>query len=151
METPSPIIRTSEPVLVKLLEMILFKWIFLRWWSFLLGSLAVTFIVLLFWIHFFPLVFFICNGSPSMGKFWSCYCLSFHWLFVKFQRGYFSSSSSLWQFLCWLISSSLLLRDILWDDISKLKESTDVSKLCGWVQAGIDVYIPHCKYQVKPD
>ena len=151
METPSPIIRTSEPVLVKLVEMILFKWIFLRWWSFLLGSLAVTFIVLLFWIHFFPLVFFIYNGSRSMGKFWSCYCLSFHWLFVKFQRGCSSSSSSLWQFLCWLISSSWSLRDILWDDISKLKESTDVSKLCGWVQVGIDVYIPHCKYQVKPD
>ena len=23
-------------------------------------------------------------------------------------------------------------------------------KFCEWVQVGIDVYIPHCKYQVKP-
>ena len=34
------------------------------------------------------------------------------------------------------------LRDVPWEDIF-------VSELCEWVQAGIDVYIPHRKYQVK--
>ena len=32
----------------------------------------------------------------------------------------------------------------------KLSACTAASELCEWVQVGIDVYIPHCKYQVKP-
>ena len=42
------------------------------------------------------------------------------------------------------------LRDVLWDDILKLSASAAASELCEWVQVGIDVYIPHRKYQVKP-
>ena len=34
--------------------------------------------------------------------------------------------------------------------IGKLGASTAASKFCEWVQVGIDVYIPHRKYQVKP-
>ena len=41
------------------------------------------------------------------------------------------------------------LRDVPWD-IFKLSTSTAASEFCGWVQVGIDVYIPHRKYQVKP-
>ena len=36
------------------------------------------------------------------------------------------------------------LTDVPWEDIFKLLN------LCEWVQVGIDVYIPHRKYQVKP-
>ena len=32
----------------------------------------------------------------------------------------------------------------------KLSASAAVNEFCEWVQVGIDVYIPHCKYQVKP-
>ena len=32
----------------------------------------------------------------------------------------------------------------------KLSASAAVSEICEWVQVGIDAYIPHCKYQVKP-
>ena len=32
----------------------------------------------------------------------------------------------------------------------KLSASAVASGFCEWVQVGIDVYIPHCKYQVKP-
>ena len=32
----------------------------------------------------------------------------------------------------------------------KLSASAAASKFCEWVQVGIDVYIPHRKYQVKP-
>ena len=39
------------------------------------------------------------------------------------------------------------LRDVPWEDIFKLDAS---SESCEWVVAGIDVYIPHRKYQVKP-
>ena len=42
------------------------------------------------------------------------------------------------------------LRDVPWEDIFKLSASTAASEFCEWVQVGIDVYIPHRKYQVKP-
>ena len=41
------------------------------------------------------------------------------------------------------------LRDVPWEDIFKLGASAAASEFCEWVQAGIDVYIPHRKYQVK--
>ena len=42
------------------------------------------------------------------------------------------------------------LRDVPWQDIFKLSASAAASEFCEWVQVGIDIYIPHCKYQVKP-
>ena len=42
------------------------------------------------------------------------------------------------------------LRDVSWENIFKLGASTAASEFCEWVQVGIDVYIPHRKYQVKP-
>ena len=42
------------------------------------------------------------------------------------------------------------LRDVPWEDIFKLGASAAAREFCMWVQGGIDVYIPHRKYQVKP-
>ena len=42
------------------------------------------------------------------------------------------------------------LRDVQWEDIFKLSSSAAASEFCEWVQVGINVYIPHLKYQVKP-
>ena len=42
------------------------------------------------------------------------------------------------------------LRDVPCKDIFKLSASAAASEFCEWVQVGIDVYIPHRKYQVKP-
>ena len=42
------------------------------------------------------------------------------------------------------------LRVVLWEVIFKLGASAAASEFCEWVQVGIDVYIPHRKYQVKP-
>ena len=42
------------------------------------------------------------------------------------------------------------LRDVSFEDIFKLSASAAASEFCEWVQVGIDVYIPHQKYQVKP-
>ena len=42
------------------------------------------------------------------------------------------------------------LRDIPWEDIFKLSASAAASEFCEWVQVGIDVYILHRKYHVKP-
>ena len=42
------------------------------------------------------------------------------------------------------------LRDVPWEVIFKSSASADASEFCEWVQVGIDVYILHRKYQVKP-
>ena len=42
------------------------------------------------------------------------------------------------------------LTDVLWEDIFKLSASAAANEFSEWVQVGTDVYIPHCKYQVKP-
>ena len=42
------------------------------------------------------------------------------------------------------------LRDVPWEDIFKVDASAAASEFCGWVQVGINVYVPHRKYQVKP-
>ena len=42
------------------------------------------------------------------------------------------------------------LRDVPREEIFKLSASAAASQFCEWFQVGIDVYIPHCKYQVKP-
>ena len=42
------------------------------------------------------------------------------------------------------------LTDVPLGDIFKLSASAAASEFCEWVQVGIDVYIPHRKYQVKP-
>ena len=41
------------------------------------------------------------------------------------------------------------LRDVPLEDIFKLGASA-ASEFCEWFQVGVDVYIPHRKYQVRP-
>ena len=111
--------------------------ILIRWLTFLLGSQTGMVTVLLFFIS-------------SIGKFWSC-CLSFQWLSLKlksdalFHRIACNDSHADWDDPC------DYLRDDSWEDIFKLGASAAASEFYEWVQLGIDVYIPYCKYQVKPD
>ena len=42
------------------------------------------------------------------------------------------------------------LRDVPWEGIFKPSASAAASECCEWVQVRTDVYIPNCKYQVKP-
>ena len=42
------------------------------------------------------------------------------------------------------------LRDVPWENIFKLSGSAAAIEFCEWVHVGIDVHIPHRKYQVKP-
>ena len=64
----------------------------------------------------------------------------------KFKKGIrkLSNCNRLWLFLC-----CDHFRDVPWEDIFKLSASAP-GKFCEWVHIGIDVYIPHHKYQVKP-
>ena len=42
------------------------------------------------------------------------------------------------------------MRDVPCEDIFKRGASAAASEFCEWVQVGIDVYICHRKYQIKP-
>ena len=42
------------------------------------------------------------------------------------------------------------MRDIPWEDFFKLSAYAAASEFSEWVQVGIDVYILHREYQVKP-
>ena len=42
------------------------------------------------------------------------------------------------------------LRDVPWENSVKLGASAAASEFWEWVQAGIEEYVPHRKYQVKP-
>ena len=123
--------------------------ILLRWLTFLHGSLTVTLTVMLFWIYlFFLTLLFVLQ--------W----LSLHWDFAAvsvsidfptnskqdapFHRISYDYSRADWDGLC------DHLRDVPWEDIFKLNASTAASEFCEWVKVGIDVYIPHHKYQIKP-
>ena len=112
LETLTSIIRTGLPILIELINLVnsiiilLSQMTLLRWLTFLHGSQTVILIVLLFWTYFFLLTLvFVLQWLPSIGKFWSCCCLSFHWLSIKFTMGCLVSSHSLWLFSCWLGSS----------------------------------------------
>ena len=91
-------------------------------------------------VSFFWCKYLFYNGFPSIGKFWSCFCLSFHWHSIKFTMGCSISSHSLWLFLCRLGWSPW---SFPWQDIFKLSDSASASDFCKWVQVRIDVYIPH--------
>ena len=42
------------------------------------------------------------------------------------------------------------LGDVPWEYFFKPSTFAAASEFCEWVQVGINLYIPHCKYQVKP-
>ena len=86
----------------------------------------------------------------SIGKFWSCCCLSFHWLSNKLK------TDALFYHIAYdysHVDSDGIhdhLRDVPWGDICKLRACAVANEFCDWFLVGIDLHIPHCKYQVKP-
>ena len=98
----------------------------LRWLTSLPGSLTVSLTVLLFWIYFglLTLVFVL-------------QWLSLHRIAYDYSRADWDGLRD-------------DLRDVPWEDIFKLRASAAATEFCEWVQVGIDVYIPHHKYQFKP-
>ena len=114
--------------------------------TFLLGFQTVILIVLPFWIYFFllTLVFFV------IVCWHSCFCVSFHWISIKFTKGFPVSSHSLWLFSCWLGRSSWLFERCSMGRISlKSLLLLLLLNIVSDVLIGIDVYTPHRKYQVK--
>ena len=154
LETLTSIIRTGLSILVALIELVNSAIIFLsqmtlfRWLTFLLGSQTVILIALLSWISFFLLMLlFALQWLPLHWKSWSSCCLGFHWISIKFTMvcpiAYDYSHAD-----CDSLCDHL--RGVPWEDIFNFVASAAASEFCKWVLAGIDVYIPHRKYQVKP-
>ena len=100
-------------------------------------------------IYFFWCKYLFYNGFPSIGKFWSCCCLSFHFDFPSNSNGVPVSWHSVWLFSCWLGPSLWSFERCFMRRYLKLSAFA-TSEFCDWVQVGIDVYISHCKYQAKP-
>ena len=111
-----------------------------------------TLTVLLFWIFFFllKLIFFSTMAFPPLGNsdhVFVSVSIDFPSNYQRdtlFHRIAYDYSCADWDGLC------DHLRDVPWEDIFKLGASAAASEFCEWVQVGIDVYIPHRKYQVKP-
>ena len=78
-------------------------------------------------------------------------------LLYQFPFTYHQSQNGMPCFIVWLMTILVLIGMffvIIWEmleHIFKLCASAAAHEFCEWVQVGIDVYIPHCKYQVKPD
>ena len=156
LETLTSIIRTGLPILVELIDLVNSAIIFisqmtlLRWLTFLLGSQTVILIVLLFWIYLFLLmILFVLQWLSLHWEILIMLLSQFPLIFqliqdAPFHRIAYDYSQADWDGLC------DHLRDVPWEYIFQLGASAAASEFCGWVQVGIDVYIPHRKYQVKP-
>ena len=157
LETLTSIIRTGLPILVELIDLVnpviifLSQTTLLRWLTFLLGSQTDS--------HSPALLDFFLSSDASI-----CSTMAFPPLGnsdhvvvpvsidfpsysqrdAPFHRIAYDYSRADWDGL------RDHLRDVPWEDIFKLSASAAASEFCEWVQVGIDVYIPHQKYQVNP-
>ena len=157
LKTLASIIRTALSILVELIDLVNSVTIFhsrlilLRWLTFLLASQTDS--------HSPALLDLILSPDASI-----CFTMAFP-PFENFDHNVVSVSIDIptnsqqdvqfhhtaYDYSCadW-DSLHDHLRDIPWEDIFKLGASAAASEFCEWVQVGIDVYIPHRKYQVKP-
>ena len=116
----------------------------LGWLTFLLGSQAMILPVLLFWIYLFLVLVFVLQWLSDHVV----VSVSIHFplnsqLVASFHHIAYDYSFADWDgFLDHLTDGP-------WEDIFKLSASTAASEFFEWIQVGIDVYIPHHKYQVK--
>ena len=157
LETLTSIISTCLPILLELITLntiiiFLSQMTLLRWLTFLLRSQIVIPTVLLFldFLFLLTLVFVL----PWLSLHWEFlimlllqFPLTFHQNLQQdtpFHPIAYDYSRADWDSLC------DHLRDVPWEGIFKLSAFAASSEFCEWVQAGIDVYIPHRKYQVRP-
>ena len=143
--------------LLMFLETLTSQTTLLRWLTFLPRSLYVIVTILLF-------LDLIISSDSSFVLQW----LSLHWetliIFLVsvsidfsshsqqdalFHRNAYDCSRTAYDYADW---DGLCdhLRDVTWEDIFRLSASTAASEFYEWVQVGIDAYVLHRKYQVKP-
>ena len=146
LETLTFIIRTGLSILVELINLVNSAIIFLsqmtilRWFTFLLRSQT----------HSPALLDLFISSDASICSTVQCCCLGFRWLSMKFTTGCPVSSHSLWLFSGWLGWSSWSFERCSLGDVFKVGASASTCEFCEWVQVGIDLHIPHRKYQLRP-
>ena len=152
LETSTCIIRTGLPILVELIGLVnsviisLSQMTLLRWLTFLLGFQTVILIVLLFWISFFLLMLvFVLLRSQAVILIVLLFWIYLFLLMLVFVLQWLSLH---WEILIMLLSQFPSTFHQIHNRTAPA--SAAASKFCEWVQVGIDVYIPHQKYQVKP-
>ena len=156
LETLTSIIRTASPILVELIDLVnsiiifLSQMTLLGWLTFLLGFLSLILTVCSF--GFIPSDASICStmAVPPLGN--SDHVVvsvsigfpinlkrdaSFHRIAYDYSRADWGGLRD-------------HLREVPWEDMFKLKASATTGEFCVWVLVGIDVYILHHKYHVKP-
>ena len=146
LETLTSIIRTDLPILVELTDLVnsviifLSQTILLRWLTFLLLDLFISSDASICSTMAFPPLgncdHVIVSVSIDFPSYSQCDA-PFH--YIAFDYSHADRDG-----LC------DHLRDVPWEDIFELSASAAAREFCEWVQVGIDVYIPHTKYQVKP-
>ena len=156
LETLTSIIRTGLLILVELIDLVNFVITFLsqmtllRWLTFLLGSQTDS--------HSPALLDLFLSSDASI-----CSTMAFHPLgnsdhvvvSVSIDFPTNSKRDAPFHRIAYDYSRADCnglrdhLRDVPWEDIFKLGASAAASEFCEWIQVGIDVYIPHRKYQVK--
>ena len=146
LETLTSIIRTDLPILVELTDLVnsviifLSQTILLRWLTFLLLDLFISSDASICSAMAFPPLgnsdHVIVSVSIDFPSYSQCDA-PFH--YIAFDYSHADRDG-----LC------DHLRDVPWEDIFELSASAAAREFCEWVQVGIDVYIPHTKYQVKP-
>ena len=152
-ETLTSIIRTGLSILVELIDLMNSVIIFvsqttwLRLLTFLLGSQTVNLTVLLFWIYFILLMLvFVLQ--------W----LFLHWessmLLSHFPLTFYHIHNEMPCFIAVLMIIFVLIGTvfmIIWEMFhGRISLNSVLLLLLVRAQVGIDVYIPHRKYQVKP-
>ena len=157
LKTLTSIIRTGLPILVELIDMVNSVIIFLsqttllRWFNFPTWIPGCDF-------HSPTLLDFslssdtsICStmAFPSLGNSNHVVSVSIDFPSYPQQDAPFHHIAYDYSFADW---NGLCdhLRDVALEDIFKLSASAAASEFFERVQAGIDVYVPHRKYQVKP-
>ena len=151
LETLTSIIRTGLPILVELIDLVNSVIIFLsqttllRWLTFLLGlqPLLLDLFLSSDAIICSTMAFSPLGNSDHVVVSVSIDFPSYPERDDPFHRIAYDYSFAHWDGL------RDHLRDVTWEDIFKLSASA-AREFCEWVQVGIDVHIPHRKYQVKP-
>ena len=113
---------------------------FLRWLTFLLGSLTVTVTVLLFWIYLFLLILVFVLHLLSL--LWEILIMLLSWFPLTFPQTQNGIPLSIKQVMTILVLIGIVLM-IIWKMLhGRISFKVQVVET--------NVYISHCKYQIKP-
>ena len=103
--------------------------------------------VLLFWIYLFLLM--LVSVLQWLPLHWEIHVSVSHNNISQFPLTFHHIHDGMPHFI-WLFTPCDHLKDAPWKDIFKISGSPAAREFFEWLQVGIDVSVPHWKYQIKP-